>query len=113
MIDSYEFGRMIIDGISHSKDLVILPEQVEPNWWRQEGHCLHSEDLLERLQQSRPEVLIIGTGKFGMMKIPDDVKQVFENMNIVVITRKTDDAVVEYNKLSQSRRVVGAFHLTC
>jgi hypothetical protein len=39
-IDHYEFGRIIIDGREETKDLIILPDRVVRNWWRQEGHAL-------------------------------------------------------------------------
>jgi hypothetical protein len=38
-IDSYRFGNIVIDGQIHSKDVVILPNQVLGGWWRREDTC--------------------------------------------------------------------------
>ena len=36
-IESYEFGRMAIDGKAYTKDLILLPDRILDGWWRQEG----------------------------------------------------------------------------
>jgi hypothetical protein len=48
-IDHYEFGRIVIDGREETRDLIILPDRMVLNWWRQEGHALVVDDLGEVL----------------------------------------------------------------
>jgi hypothetical protein len=36
-IDHYEVGRIVVDGREETKDLIVLPNRVVRNWWRQEG----------------------------------------------------------------------------
>jgi hypothetical protein len=48
-IDHYEFGRIVVDGREETHDLIILPNRVVWNWWRQEGHALVVDDLREVL----------------------------------------------------------------
>ena len=58
-IDSYEFGRIVIDGQEYTSDVIILPEGVRGNWWRQEGHVLKPGDLSTVLAAG-PKALVIG-----------------------------------------------------
>ena len=113
MIDSYSFGKMVVDGTSYDKDLIIRPNSVEPNWWRKEGHALHVEDIRQVIEEDKPEILVMGTGKFGIVKIADETRDFLKSKNVELIALKTDKAVKIYNELSASGNVVGAFHLTC
>jgi len=56
MIDSYRFGRIVVDGVEYTRDLIILPGRVEGGWWREEGHRLGLGDLGEALA-AEPEAL--------------------------------------------------------
>jgi len=113
IINSYKFGQMIVDGITYTRDLIITPTQVIPNWWRQEGHLLQVDDLQQQVEAVVPEILVIGTGKFGLMKVPDSVRQIFAERDIETIAQNTGSAVKTFNEISANRKVVGAFHLTC
>jgi hypothetical protein len=59
-IDHYEFGRIVIDGREETRDLIILPDRVVRDWWRQEGHVLVVDDLGEVLDEL-PTHLVVGT----------------------------------------------------
>lgn len=112
MIESYGFGRMKIDGVTYTSDLILYADQVRDNWRRVEGHKLHVEDLKEILE-AKPEILVVGTGYYGLMKIEPESKKRLEDSGIRLMARKTGEAYKIYNELSKSNRVVGAFHLTC
>lgn len=112
MIDSYSFGKIKVDGKTYTSDVILYPDRVMDNWWRKNGHLLNKEDL-EEVFESKPEVLIIGTGASGLMHIPDETKRFVESKGIEVIVEKTEDACRKYNELKDSRRVVAALHLTC
>mgnify|MGYP000359582864 FL=1 len=113
MIDEYSFGRIVIDGKTYRHDVIVFPDRVKPNWWRREGHSLCLEDLEEVLRDP-PEVLVIGTGYVGLMRVPREVREKLEEMGIQVVVEKTGKAYRTFNKLlSEGRRVVAALHLTC
>ena len=113
MIDEYSFGRIVIDGKTYRQDVIVYPDRVKPNWWRREGHSLCLEDLEEVLRDP-PEVLVIGTGYVGLMRVPREVREKLEEMGIRVVVEKTGKAYRTFNKLlSEGRRVVAALHLTC
>lgn len=112
MIEFYDFGRMKINGVTYTTDLIIFREEVKPNWWRIEGHKLQIEDLRDILKE-KPEILVVGTGYYGLMKIPPETEKQLQAEGIKLIAEKTGEAYKIYNKLSKSKRVAGAFHLTC
>lgn len=108
MINSYSFGNINIDSNKFSKDLIIFPDHINSNWRRKTGHLLTEDDITEIIDY-KPEILIIGTGVSGLMKVDDKVK----NLGIELIIKKTAEAVTEYNRVYKEKKVVAALHLTC
>ena len=112
MIESYNFGKIIINSAEYHSDIIIYKNSIDDKWWRKEGHNLCIDDIKEIIDE-KPDTLIIGTGSFGLMKVPLELIKYLESNNIKVIIKKTKDACDEYNTLHQKKNVVAAFHLTC
>ena len=117
MIEAYSFGSITIDSMEYSKDVVIGWEGVHCPWWREEGHSLSPEDL-DRIvsASSLPEVLVIGTGSFGVMKVPEDTLSFLREKGIEPRVMRTGKAVDEFNTLLRElnpEKVMAALHLTC
>jgi len=112
MIDAYDFGRITINGKHYTTDLIVFPEKIKADWWRKEGHCLQIADLREVLE-AKPEVLVVGTGYSGMMKVPPETRKCIESEGIELVVQKTVEACKTFNRLAESRAVVAALHLTC
>ena len=111
-IETYRFGHLVVDGQTHSKDLIILPEQVVGGWWRREGHAVHPEDLAVVLDAD-PEILIVGQGAYGRMRVTPEAKQSLQAASIELITQPTEHACQTYNQVREQKRVAAALHLTC
>ncbi len=111
-IQSYKFGRMIIDGETQEKDVILLPDRVVGNWWRQEGHRLSTDDL-QAVFDVAPEILVVGTGAYGLMKVPQETAQALDAAGIELRAARTGQAWKMYNDLRTEQRTAGAFHLTC
>ena len=92
--------------------MIVYPDKVDSNWWRRSGHLLQKEDL-EDVINYMPEILIVGTGANGLMKIPKETKIYVESMGIKIIALETGEACDTYNELIYKKKVVAAFHLTC
>jgi hypothetical protein len=113
MIEKYSFGSIVVNGQTYKADLKIIGGNVVTNWWRKEGHRLRIEDINDILEY-KPEVLIVGTGFFGMMKIDEALKKFLEENGIKVIAERTGKAVNAFNDAYREiKKVAGAFHLTC
>lgn len=111
-ISRYHFGEIEIDGQAYTKDLIITPEGVVPNWWRESGHELSEIDL-QSAMEAQPEVLVIGQGRYGRMAVPAEVRRKLEQAGIRVITEPTHQAWQTYNQLREHKRTVAVLHLTC
>ena len=112
IIDSYQFGLVVINGEKYTSDVIIFPDRVRSDWRRKSGHELYLEDITEGLTEN-PEVLIVGTGESGMLRVLPEAKRNTEAQGIKLIAETTDRACQIYNQLCHSRRVVAALHLTC
>lgn len=112
MIDSYTFGIIVVNGKKYHSDIIIYPNKVDDNWWREEGHLLIPRDL-EKVVEAKPELLIVGTGKWGMMRVPPLTQQWIKSREILLRIELTQNACKIYNQVFQSQKTVAAFHLTC
>lgn len=113
MIDSYKFGKVVVNGEEYEKDLIIFPDHVKSDWWRIEGHKLRDEDLKDVFLFS-PDVLVVGKGAYGLMKISEEVEKALAERGIRLRARRTAEACDIYNALvKKGKRAVAALHLTC
>ncbi|HUU16754.1 MAG TPA: Mth938-like domain-containing protein [Sedimentisphaerales bacterium] len=112
-IDSYQFGKIVIDGVDYSSDCLILGDNVQSNWQRKRGHLL-SEDDLEPVVKAKPTLLIVGCGISGMMKVPNGTRHFLLEEDIQLEALDTARAVERFNELSQTNiKIAAALHLTC
>jgi len=113
MVESYSFGKIVVDGIAYKDDIKIIKGKVIPDWWRQRGHLVSLDDIVDILE-SDSEILVIGTGKFGMMKLSSPLREALTSKGIELIEKKTPGATKIFNRLwSEGRDVSAGFHLTC
>jgi len=112
-IDSYQFGNIVIDGVSYNSDIIILGDTVQSNWWRKQGHLLSAEDI-QSIIAAKPSTLVVGCGASGLMKVTDQTQQVLQEHDIKLEALDTHKAVQRFNELSQAgANVAAALHLTC
>jgi hypothetical protein len=112
MIDSYDFGEIVIDGKRYTSDVIIYPDRVKDQWWRKEGHQLCVEDLEESLAIN-PDVIVVGTGDPGVMRVLPETDKLINSKGIKLIVQPTRNACQTYNQLSSTQNVVALLHLTC
>ena len=112
-IDSYSFGRIVIDGRAYTSDVIIYRDRVDASWWRKEGHRLHPADIIDALN-AHPDILIIGTGYEGVMAVPKEVLAYIASQGAEARVEKTAKAVELYNALQGKKdHVIAALHITC
>ena len=110
-LTDYSFGRVVVDGSEHTRDLIVLPDRVVADWWRRDGHSLALEDLAE-VEDDLPPRLILGCGAHGRLEPPAAVLEVLRSRGIEVEALPTADAVRRYGE-SDPRTTAAALHLTC
>jgi len=112
-IDSYQFGKIVIDGKAYNSDCLIVGDSIQPNWWRKQGHLLSVEDL-QSIIAAKPSFLVIGCGASGMMKVSEGIEQVLREQGIKLFIGNTHKAMARFNELSEKgENVAAALHLTC
>lgn len=109
-IDSSYFGSMIIDGKKFDTDLCILPSgEVQQ---RERTHTVSRREISDLLMHE-PDVIVIGTGNSGLMKVDRDAEVSCQLEGVELIAKPTPLAVQEFNKFSRGRKVAAIFHVTC
>lgn len=113
-IEDYGFGRIRIDDVSYTKDVIILHREVVSPWWREAGgHVFAAEDLTAVIEAA-PEVVCLGTGAFGRVTVEPATLEAFARRGTEVVQLRTGRAVEEFNRLvADGRDVAAALHLTC
>ncbi len=112
-INEYTFGKIVIDGHTYTSDVIITPETVIDSWWRKQGHRLDKSDL-ENILEANPDCLLVGTGYYGRMEVPQETIKYLQSKNIQIEYAPTQDAIKELNQLQKRcARIVSALHLTC
>lgn len=111
-INRYQFGKITIDGKTYTSDLILFPDKILQNWRREKGHTLSIKDL-SNIIEFKPDVLIIGTGMFGLMHVSDNTIAKLKHYGINHISiQKTKDACEKYNQEKYIEKVA-ALHLSC
>ena len=90
--------------------LIAYPDKIDGRWWRKDGMKFSPEDF-DAIIEMQPEVVVLGVGFSAKVSVPDETRERFQREGIELIVVDTPEAVEEYNKLLQEKKVIGAFHL--
>lgn len=112
MIEKYSFGLITIKGKEYNFDVEVRWTGEVLRWWRKEGHKINYEDI-KRAIEEKAEVIILGTGFFGICKIDKECEGAILDSGTKLIAEKTSKATKKFNELLKSKKIIGFFHLTC
>lgn len=109
-IDNAFFGSIIIDGKKYDTDVLVASDGEVVK--REKSHTFTKQELMDLLMMKEPEVIIIGTGMAGYVKVHPDA-EVFAKLNgIELLAMPTGKAVQEFNRRSKRGKVVAVIHVT-
>ena len=111
-IDKYRFGKIVINGDIYTNDLIILPDRIITNWWRNEGHIFDLGDCPE-IFAAEPEFVIFGLGAYSLVKLSPVLIQELEIKGIQFQALPTEAACDLFNRKSSQLKTAAALHLTC
>jgi hypothetical protein len=111
-IERYDFGQIIIDGVTYRQDLLIWPGNLKKDWWRLEAHLLQLPDVAEALAD-RPQVLVVGQGSPGRLQVAPELASYLKENGIDLVAAPTAEACRVINSLSGKKNLAAALHLTC
>ncbi|RLE55278.1 MAG: hypothetical protein DRJ40_08835 [Thermoprotei archaeon] len=125
VIERYEFGHIVVNGISYIDDVVLLPsgDVIPRKKHRVKGRMWHrpltGSELKEYLEMCRSDVdvVVVGTGFLGLMPLDEDAEALLNELRsrgievIVVNTRKAVSLLRDL--VAEGRRILAVLHLTC
>jgi len=112
------FGGVRVNGQDFKQVLVIgeeIKERDEEKLNELYGttHRIGSWEV-EKLLSSKPEIIIIGNGQSGVLKVTDEVRKKIEAASAELKILLTPAAIEEFNKLYQEGKKVNCLiHTTC
>lgn len=112
------FGQVVINGREYGDVLVIgekVKERDEARLRVEVGghHCL-GEFEVEELLSNNPEIVVIGSGTAGAVRVTEEVEERFEAVGIELRILLTPEAITEFNRLyEEGKRVNALIHTTC
>ena len=112
MIDRFEFGAIVIDGQTHESDVVIFPDGAVEQWQHKDEHVLRPRDV-DKIISAEPEVVIIGLGTVGNLKMHRKAEKRFQEVGIEVMAYKINKACDTYRELRNQRKMAAVLHITC
>jgi hypothetical protein len=116
--DSTWFGGVSINGKRYRDVLIVKGdiidrENIIPGWFEGRSHHTIYKHELEKLLEGDPEIIIIGNGQDGVLRVPADVEEAIKKKGIQLIVLETPEAIEEYNRLAEKKKVNALIHTTC
>lgn len=118
-IDSTDFGSITIAGVSYPHDVLVrLSGEVVKRRKKLSkkhygtSHVISLEEA-EFVFETGCEILVLGAGQYGNVKLSPEAAEFFEHRACRVILQPTPGAIETYNQLRKKARVIGLFHVTC
>jgi len=111
------FGEIVVGDTAYSRDVYILADgsvkQRKKRLAREEYHTAHTlgPKELEKVCRGGPEIVFVGTGESGAMKLSDEALRFLSQRSIECKALPTPDVAEAYNKSTQRKAAV--IHVTC
>jgi hypothetical protein len=110
-IDSTSFGQVVINGQSFG-DVLIVGGEIKPRRRIGSSHRIGLSEV-EALLSQAPDVILIGTGQSGVLKVDSISKQRITASGAELIILPTPAAINKFNELVKTKRVNALIHTTC
>lgn len=112
MIEAYQFGEIRISGKNYHNDVIVYPDHIDSKWWRKQGHALDVDDIKDVID-AKPDVIIVGTGQPGMMRVSEETLARIRGLKIEIMVMPTEQACKEFNRIASEKIAIACLHLTC
>ena len=109
--DSTRFGRVVINGKEYGDVLVLVDGTVMK---RRAGifrsHRVNSEEI-KPILEGRPKNLIVGTGRWGLLRVTEEALKLASEHKVEVIELRTPEAIKKFNALPGKKAAL--VHVMC
>ncbi len=116
-LEKTSFGSITVDGQEYTHDILIrldgTVEKRAKKLSKQIYGTSHKISLAEAVYifQEGSDLLVIGTGQFGLVELSPEARQFFDEQSLAVVLAATAEALVVWNQ--EKGKVIGLFHVTC
>jgi hypothetical protein len=115
-ITSFSWGKVEVEKQGSFKDVKLFPGGARAWDWGETG-TEHTPGIqladVEELLEHGAEVVVLTQGVLGQLNVMPETIAALEGHGITVHVMKTKQAVVEYNRLAQTKPVGCLLHSTC
>jgi hypothetical protein len=104
------FGELKIDDKIYYSDMIV--------WWDGEREFVEKDHVLDmklftKLLRKKPDVMVIGTGQQGRVRIPDGIRELAKARNVRLFEEISEKAVEIFNAMvATGRKTVAFVHTT-
>ena len=116
-VDATAFGSITIEGAVYDHDVMIrldggVKKRKKKLSKRRYGtsHTLSVEEA-ERIHEPGAEVVVIGSGQHGALRLSPEAEAFFADRRCAVALLPTPESIQAWN--DEERAAVGVFHVTC
>ena len=116
-IDHTMFGSITVEGQEYDHDLVIRLDGKLKKRKKKLSKAVYgtshtiSLDEAQYVHQDGAELLIVGTGQYGLVALSDGAAGYFEEKDCAVRLLPTKEAILAWNEAKGA--TIGLFHVTC
>ena len=115
VINSTKFGSITIDGRTYAEDDNYIV------FWDGEIRGLHTavrhtfgRPELEIMLKKNPEMIIVGTGVSGLLRVSEEVRSLCRDKRVELIEIVSKGAIEKFNEsFNQEKKVAAFIHVTC
>ena len=113
-IDNYIYGCITINRKDYKKDIYITANNAVVTRKRtlNRNTLEVSPAEIKFLLKAEPDVIVIGTGKIGWLKVPKEIPKLCKKANVKLEIFTTKKAGNRFNWYFGKNRVAGLFHIT-
>jgi hypothetical protein len=112
-INSTKFGSITIDGRVYDRDdnYIVSWDGKIIGLHTAERHLFGKAEL-EIILKNNPEVIVIGTGDSGLLRVSEEVRSICQQKGIELMEIISREAIIKFNE-NLDKRVVAFIHVTC
>lgn len=113
VINSTSFGSITIDDKKYDHDVIVTWQGKVKEATTEAKHLISEQEFLKMIFE-RPEVVVIGTGHDGRLKVSSKVLKFAKEKMVEAVILPTPEAVDKFNNLCKDeKRPVAYIHVTC
>ncbi|MBD3282646.1 MAG: hypothetical protein GF387_03530 [Candidatus Portnoybacteria bacterium] len=117
-INSTKFGQIVVDNEKYGQVLIVGDSVIERESEKLKKVFGTSHKIgdweIDALLKNNPDIVVIGTGQSGVMKVGDDFLNKMEKEGVNVFSGITPRAIKKYNEEMEKGKSVNALiHTTC